>query len=54
VPLGAVVNGSHPGRTSREQITLFDGTGVGLQDLAVAAAAVRLAVQRGVAIEVDA
>jgi alanine dehydrogenase len=53
VPIGAVINGSHPGRTSAEQITLFDGTGVGLQDLAVAAAAVRLAVERGVAIEVD-
>lgn len=52
VPLGAVVNGSHPGRTSAEQITLFDGTGVGLQDLAVAAAAVRIAVERGVAVEV--
>lgn len=53
VQLGAVINGSHPGRTSAEQITLFDGTGVGLQDLAVAAAAVRLAIERGVAIEVD-
>jgi ornithine cyclodeaminase len=53
VPLGAVVNGSHPGRTSAEQITLFDGTGVGLQDLAVAAVAVRLAVARGTALEVD-
>ena len=52
-PLGAVVNGSHPGRTSAEQITLFDGTGVGLQDLAVAAAAVRLAVERGVAIKLE-
>jgi alanine dehydrogenase len=54
VQVGAVINGSHPGRTSREQITLFDGTGVGLQDLAVAAAAVELAIQRGVAIEVAA
>lgn len=53
VPIGAVINGTHPGRTSAEQITLFDGTGVGLQDLAVAAAAVRLAVERGRAIEVD-
>lgn len=34
--IGAVVNGDHPGRTSDEEITLFDGTGVGLQDLAVA------------------
>jgi len=53
VQIGAVINGSHPGRTSAEEITLFDGTGVGVQDLAVAAAAVRLAMERGVAIEVD-
>ncbi|MXW86187.1 MAG: ornithine cyclodeaminase family protein [Boseongicola sp. SB0673_bin_14] len=42
-PIGAVINGTHPGRTSDDQITLFDGTGVGLQDLAVAAVAVRAA-----------
>jgi alanine dehydrogenase len=54
VPIGAVINGTHPGRTSADEITLFDGTGVALQDLAVAAAAVRLAVERGVAIDVDA
>ncbi|WP_136440147.1 iminosuccinate reductase BhcD [Pacificoceanicola onchidii] len=51
--LGAVINGTHSGRTSNDEITLFDGTGVGLQDLAAAAAVVDLAVQRGVAIEVD-
>ena len=51
--LGAVINGSHPGRQSAEEITLFDGTGVGLQDLAVAAAVVDLAVEKGVATEVD-
>ena len=51
--LGAVINGAHPGRTSADQITLFDGTGVGLQDLAVAASVVDLAVQQGIAIEVD-
>lgn len=51
--LGAVINGSHPGRVSDRDVTLFDGTGVGLQDLAVAAAVVDLAVARGVAIEVD-
>ena len=51
--LGAVINGTHPGRTSGDQITLFDGTGVGLQDLAVAASVVDLAVQKGIAIEVD-
>ncbi len=51
--LGAVINGSHPGRSSDEQITLFDGTGVGLQDLAVAASVVDLAVKKGIAVEVD-
>ncbi|MGS4886366.1 iminosuccinate reductase BhcD [Roseibium sp. MB-4] len=51
--IGAVINGKHPGRTSADEITLFDGTGVGLQDLAVASAVVDLAVEKGVAINVD-
>ena len=51
--IGAVINGAHPGRRSASDITLFDGTGVGLQDLAVAASVVDLAVAKGVAIEVD-
>ena len=52
-PIGAVINGDHPGRTSDDEVTLFDGTGVGLQDLAVASAVVETAVARGVAVEVD-
>lgn len=52
-PLGAVINGDHPGRTAADQITIFDGTGVGLQDLAVAATVVDRAVERGIAISVD-
>lgn len=52
-PLGAAINGTHPGRTSPDQITLFDGTGVGLQDLAVAARVVELARAAGKAISVD-
>ncbi|MBS0565054.1 MAG: ornithine cyclodeaminase family protein [Proteobacteria bacterium] len=51
-PIGAVIAGLAPGRRSDEEITLFDGTGVGLQDLAVAAEAVRQAVARGVAVSV--
>lgn len=35
-PLGRVINGDAVGRTRSEDVTLFDGTGVGLQDLAVA------------------
>lgn len=52
VPLGEVVVGSHPGRRAAKEITLFDGTGVGLQDLAVAAVAVTRARERGLGIEV--
>ncbi len=44
--LGAVIAGSF-GRRSAEEITLFDGTGVALQDLAVAALAYRRASERG-------
>ena len=51
--LGAVINGTHNGRKSDSEITLFDGTGVGLQDLAVAASVVDLAVEKGIAIKVD-
>ncbi|MGY6548681.1 MAG: iminosuccinate reductase BhcD [Roseinatronobacter sp.] len=50
--IGAVINGAHPGRRSAEEITLFDGTGVGLQDLAVAARAVELAVAQGLVVEI--
>lgn len=52
IELGAVINGDHAGR-SGDEITLFDGTGVGLQDLAVASSVVDLAIKNGVAIEVD-
>ncbi len=52
-PIGAVINGDHPGRRSADEITLFDGTGVGLQDLAVAAKVVELAKAAGKAIEIE-
>jgi alanine dehydrogenase len=52
-PLGAVLTGAHPGRGAADEITLFDGTGVGLQDLAVAAVAVARANERGVGVEVQ-
>ncbi len=46
-PIGAVINGTRKGRTSADQITVFDGTGVGLQDLAVAHVAMQAAQERG-------
>ncbi len=48
-PLGLVINGEHAGRQAEDEITIFDGTGVGLQDLAVANAALEIAVERNVA-----
>lgn len=36
VPLAEVLAGRHPGRRSAEDITLYDGTGLGLQDLVTA------------------
>ena len=37
--LGAVLSGEHPGRPGPEAVTLFDSTGLAIQDLAIAAAA---------------
>ncbi len=47
VPIGRVINGDHAGRTNERQITIFDGTGVGLQDLALASVAMRRALDAG-------
>lgn len=47
VTIGDVITAKHAGRTSEDEITIFDGTGVGLQDLAIASAALKLAVDKG-------
>jgi len=47
--IGDVINGNHPGRSNEDEVTLFDGTGVGLQDLAVATAVMELANKKGMA-----
>jgi ornithine cyclodeaminase len=46
--IGEVIAGLCQGRRSADEITLFDGTGVALQDLAVAELAVRMATARHV------
>ena len=53
VTIGSVINANHGGRTDNDEITLFDGTGVGLQDLAAATKAVDLAISAGTATQVD-
>jgi ornithine cyclodeaminase/alanine dehydrogenase len=46
--LGEVIAGQRPGRSSDDEITIFDATGTGLQDAAGAAAAYERAVARGI------
>lgn len=43
IPLGAVINGDANGRGSDQEITIFDSTGMGMQDLAAASLALRKA-----------
>jgi ornithine cyclodeaminase/alanine dehydrogenase-like protein (mu-crystallin family) len=45
--LGEVIVGKKPGRTSSDEITIFDSTGTGLQDAAAAAAAYERALESG-------
>ena len=52
-PIGDVINGRHPGRSYDLEITLFDGTGVGLQDIATASKVVSKAKSLGVAVSID-
>ena len=51
-PLSALVAGSVPGRTSRDQITLFESHGLALEDLAVACRVLDLARERGIGMEI--
>ena len=46
--IGAVIAGATPGRTSDDQITVFDSTGLSLQDLATIARIVKRAEAEGI------
>lgn len=46
--LGDLVTGRKQGRETEEEITIFDGTGSGIQDVAAAARAYELARDRGI------
>jgi len=50
--LGEILTGGKPGRESPEEVTLFDATGIALQDLAVAARAYKAASARGIGLQV--
>jgi len=51
--LGQVIAGSVAGRQSREQVTLFNSVGMGLQDLAIGRLLFDAAVERGLGLKVD-
>ena len=51
--LGEVIAGTRPGRTSVEQVTLFESQGMAMQDLVIAAELAKLARAQGVGQEVD-
>ncbi|MEM6650495.1 MAG: ornithine cyclodeaminase family protein [Pseudomonadota bacterium] len=51
--IGAVINASHAGRTDEDTITLFDSTGIALQDLSSAKLAVDAAIEAGKIVELD-
>jgi ornithine cyclodeaminase len=50
--LGELVAGTRPGRTAREQLTLYKSVGVAVQDAAAAALVLARARERGIGIEV--
>ena len=52
VPIGDVLRGAHPGRL-REGMTVFDSTGIALQDLTTAWRAYLSALERGVGVTLD-
>jgi ornithine cyclodeaminase len=51
--IGQVISGAVPGRRADDEITVYDGTGVALQDLVVADLAVRLAEEKGMGARVE-
>jgi ornithine cyclodeaminase/alanine dehydrogenase-like protein (mu-crystallin family) len=51
--LGDVLIGTHPGRTSPEELTVFKSLGLGVEDLAAAELVVRNARERDLGVEVD-
>ncbi|HET8890095.1 MAG TPA: ornithine cyclodeaminase family protein [Candidatus Angelobacter sp.] len=51
--LGEIICGKKPGRTSAEEITIFDSTGMALQDVASAAMVYEKAVKEGKGMRID-
>lgn len=50
--IGKVIGGEHPGRQTDEEITVFDSTGIAIQDLLTADTAVCIAAEKGIGLEI--
>src|SRR5258708_9389452 len=53
VELGEVIAGTRAGRTTADEITLFESQGIAIQDLVIAADLARMARERGRGVAVD-
>jgi ornithine cyclodeaminase/alanine dehydrogenase len=51
--LGDVIRGAKPGRTNEQEITVFDSTGLAIQDIALASALYERALVRQVGLQVE-
>jgi alanine dehydrogenase len=51
--IGEIIDGRKIGRANLSEITIFDGTGVGIQDVAASVRAYELALERGAGTRVD-
>lgn len=51
--LGDVITGAVPGRTSPDQITLYNSVGIGIQDLAIGGLLLKRARDKGVGVAID-
>ncbi len=53
IELGDLTSGRHPGRSSDDEITVCDLTGVGVQDTAIALLAYRKAMEQGLGLQIQ-
>lgn len=51
--IGQIINGSHPGRVNDDEITIFDSTGIAIQDLITSKIALDLANKQNLGITID-
>lgn len=51
--LGAVINGDVPGRIAHDQITMYDGVGIGIQDTTIARSIYDQALAKGLGVKIS-